>query len=466
MQSGKVLFVPRFPRPQADFPLLKSNTLAGFLLIAYYRVKARMFYQRASGSFTRVNCEVEANSDVSGIGVRGAFYAQAFFSILVLLFGIPPEAVLLSNFALQVSSMALIISAWLDNKIDVPHTIIASQFAVLLSACRVTSYDIPTGPHRLKVMAQIWLLDLVCRPPLLAFNILIWSAIRGLQRDRTQCPEGFGRWIFFSNLDLRQQSPYSTFALVYSWLDCAWEISRFVSEAIRAFWFPTDPGPETTASQLQPLQDDPRFWLLSKIFRYRHRNNPQMKWFFRLSMAHKIILMAFTITTVELSIQTNRLDTGENNWTFGQTFVLINAGAMLAAVISGYLSTHLWGRQVVWIRQNPLTFSSWATSVPCAGLVLSYFLLPWANAIHEREPDQPKWALLVGFLAIFWPLFTAIFTLFMVGCGLALLDLSGHPRVIPLARSFPSNYLRALTRPVRLAFQSDERPRADPHHEL
>lgn len=54
----------------------------------------------------------------------------------------PLDTILLSNIAIQGSSVALVLAAYLDKSIDVPHNIIASYFAVLLSTYRIISYNI------------------------------------------------------------------------------------------------------------------------------------------------------------------------------------------------------------------------------------------------------------------------------------------------------------------------------------
>jgi hypothetical protein len=97
-----------------------------------------------NGISIRVNCPVVTlDSDVLGIGVRGALYIQAAILILLTLFEIRPEDVFFSTLSIQVTSAALIGAAYFDRTIDVPHTLGASQFSVLFSACRITYYDLP-----------------------------------------------------------------------------------------------------------------------------------------------------------------------------------------------------------------------------------------------------------------------------------------------------------------------------------
>jgi hypothetical protein len=375
-----------------------------------------MFYANySSPQFRHVNCDVLANTDVSGIGVRGAFYTQAALSVLILLFGVSADGILLSNLSIQISCSALILSAYLDNSIDVPHTIIASQFAALLSACRITSYDVPPGPHRLKILSQIWLIDLVCRPLLLAFNFQIWSTILNLQNDPSQCPKGFGVWTLFATIELSRPSHSSTFAFVYCCIDCAWEVFRFLAEIIRTCVTETK-DPETIHTQ---LQHDPRVWFVHQIVRYKDtisRTN-QRKWLAHISLLYKSFLTIYTAVVVEATIERNKLTSGENNWSFGQVFALINMGGMMGVAITGYTSTHLWERQQGWIKQNPTYTTFWAVFILSACVLMPFYIVPMANTIHGRFP---LW-LTFFCLGIFpWP-FTAFLCTWLITGGCAVM---------------------------------------------
>src|SRR5271170_903626 len=158
-----------------------------------------MFYGR-NGTAIVVNCAVIPDSDVSGIGVRGAFYTQAVLLIFLSFFckgELRPGDIVLSNLSIQVTSVALIGAAYFGSSIDVPHTLVTSQFAILFSSCRITTYDLPKpflgDPTKgLKFASQAWLLDLVFRTLLLTFNISVWSTIRTIQNEPNACPDGVG----------------------------------------------------------------------------------------------------------------------------------------------------------------------------------------------------------------------------------------------------------------------------------
>ena len=139
-----------------------------------------MFYT-GSGSAFRVNCLLSANSDVSGIGVRIAFYVQAVIMTTLSRVSNKPHEILLSNLSVQITSLALISSAYFDTAIDVPHTLIASQFSILFSACRLSVYDLPAdclrSRHSMKVTSRIALVDIVYRWFLVLFNYGVWSTV-------------------------------------------------------------------------------------------------------------------------------------------------------------------------------------------------------------------------------------------------------------------------------------------------
>src|SRR5437773_12519616 len=103
-----------------------------------------MFYS-LNGSVITVNCEVVPNTDVSGVGVRGALYLQAGITIILSCYAKRPEEVQYTNLALQATSMAVIAATFFDPTVDVAHSLVASMFSVLFSSCRFTSYDLSTS---------------------------------------------------------------------------------------------------------------------------------------------------------------------------------------------------------------------------------------------------------------------------------------------------------------------------------
>lgn len=75
-----------------------------------------MFYTIENGSFTTVNCAIQPNPDVSGIGIRIAFYLQAFCSIIQIwnVTQSSPTDIVLTNLSLQVAGLSLIVAAYFD----------------------------------------------------------------------------------------------------------------------------------------------------------------------------------------------------------------------------------------------------------------------------------------------------------------------------------------------------------------
>src|SRR5579859_2601138 len=140
-----------------------------------------MFYSYNNRTDLVINCAVVPDSDVSGIGVRGAFYTQAIILILLSI-NIRTEDVFLSNLSIQITSAALLCAAWFSPTIDVPHTLVASQFAVMLSACRITPYDLPPRVLRTRegmiLTARMTLLDILFRTGLVLFNLRLWMMVR------------------------------------------------------------------------------------------------------------------------------------------------------------------------------------------------------------------------------------------------------------------------------------------------
>jgi|SRR5277367_378166 len=146
-----------------------------------------MFYNFANGVLVNVNCDPQPNPDVSGIGIRIALYLQAVFSILTGFGECSAADAILTNISLEVAALSLIQAAYFDSSIDIPHTIIVSHLAIMMSACRSTSNALSRqflqSREGIKTVSVVSVLDLIFRPFLLAFNLVLWSTIRELQRQ-------------------------------------------------------------------------------------------------------------------------------------------------------------------------------------------------------------------------------------------------------------------------------------------
>src|SRR5271155_1531665 len=217
-----------------------------------------------NGTSIRVNCQVTPDSDVSGIGVRGAFYIQAAIMVLLTCFKLQPDDAFFSNLSIQITSAALIGAAYFDPTIDVPHTLVASQFSVLFSACRITYYDLPLRCLRskaaTKIVSQIWALDILFRTGLTIFNYRVWSTIISLQDQPSVCEGGFGQWTILSSpVNLSVRHPATTFAFAYCVLDITWEVFQFVAQIAKTWAMET-----MSTVRSDDIALDPRFWCLRK----------------------------------------------------------------------------------------------------------------------------------------------------------------------------------------------------------
>jgi hypothetical protein len=81
-----------------------------------------MFTSTVNG-VTQVNCAVQPDSDISGIGVRWAFYLQALSAILLNLRAKSPSDIYLIDVTLLISSITFIAGTLFDPSIDVVHAI-------------------------------------------------------------------------------------------------------------------------------------------------------------------------------------------------------------------------------------------------------------------------------------------------------------------------------------------------------
>jgi hypothetical protein len=310
-----------------------------------------------NGTSIRVNCLVTPDSDVSGIGVRGALYIQTAIMILLTCFKLQPDDVFFSNLSIQITSAALIGAAYFDPTIDVPHTLVASQFSVLFSACRITYYDLPMLFLRYKaatkIVSQIWVLDILFRTGLTIFNYRVWSTIISLQNQPSVCEGGFGQWTILSSpIDLSVRHPVTTFAFAYCILDIMWEVFRFVAHITKTW------AVETISTVPSDDALDPRFWCLQKAVFYGLRKcgfiytqeaiyvTRLSKLMLVISFLRKWIVFIFVSIAIENTVVMNGLETAESHWTFGQIFAMVNTFSLVCILLNQGKSTMLSSRML------------------------------------------------------------------------------------------------------------------------
>ena len=280
-----------------------------------------MFYSR-SGPLLHVNCAVSPNADVSGIGVRVALYLQALIMITLSQFNNKPHEIVLSNLSLQIPALALISSAYFDTAIDVPHTLIASQFPTLFSACRISIYDLPvnylTSRSSVRITSRIAVVDIVFRWFLVLFNYTVWSSIVQLQKNPDACPDGFGQWFFFSPMDLNVTSSAITFVYVYTIMDIVWESMRLVMGFFKGWKLDS-----TVAEERLQWNIDSRQWIIANAVYSclskdsssvsRHQFMEKVCKFLRhLSLVQQICFLIFFIVAIEKTVTLNNFVPSEN----------------------------------------------------------------------------------------------------------------------------------------------------------
>ena len=293
-----------------------------------------MFYSY-NGSDIHVNCVTSPNSDVSGIGVRGALYLQAAMMIILSMLKQRPSDILFSNLSSQTTALALICATYFDPKVDVPHTLVASHFSILFSTCRISSYDILPSTLRsrtaYKISSRLWALDIVFRTILVLFNYHVWSTILAIQKDNPVCPEGFGEWAFWAiKLEVKDPSFATRFAYIYTIWDLVWEGFRYISGASRYGYH----GKDSFNALKSQIRFDPRYWFLRRMriilcqtseTQTSRSNTPSAGhiWMSRLQLVRKALFWLYIVVNIELTIRANNL-IAENQWTFGQIFSIVN----------------------------------------------------------------------------------------------------------------------------------------------
>jgi hypothetical protein len=417
---------------------LKSNRL----------IQPRRFMMFHRPPFIIFVCGVIVNTDVSGIGVRFALYLQAALSVLMQVVRARGHCtgIIASNIAIQVASVALVLAAYLDNSIDGPHAIIASQLAVLLSASRVTVYDVRQLSNRWRITCQILILDCVCRLILVLFNLHLWGSVLALQKQTSRCKEGFGTWVVF---DIATESPATKIAYWYAWLDFSWTMAWFLTETIRAYTV-------RNSSDIQlkrELKGDPRLWLLRRIFPCLSRN--RFTSLSTCSTSYKMVLWVITVVTVEITIAKNRIGTGENKWTFGQIVVMINLVAVVAAVAkplaTAFAATRLFDHIRNCGRVKYAHISMRCILVLSGALVLTYMLRSADGFVLQEGRSRG------GYIATFLIFLFIPYTLglFIICCMLFVLLTLFFERY-DLTNVIPRKTLRVLVLPILAAFGPED----------
>ena len=412
-----------------------------------------MFYRR-DGTSLIVNCAVTPDSDVSGIGVRGAFYTQALLLILLSFFcekELRPADIVFSNLSIQVSSAALIGAAYFDPTIDVPHTIITSQFAILFSVCRMTTYDLPKRFLRdpasgMKFASQAWLLDLVFRTLLLIFNCCVWSMILRVQHDPSVCPDGLGEWGFFTApIDVLKPQAATTFAFVYCFMDIAWDVFRIGAEFYRVL---STENTETFNERMSAqLIVDPRYWVIQQVLPETW-NTAITRWLVYFSGFRKLMILVFIIISVETTVRVNGLE-AENYWTYGQVFQMISMFYLLSVLVSRYVSSGVGGRHRDWLLTDP----HW---IFVLGLVGWVFGMSLGGFFMGNDPNgYALWAVLPWVSLIFgWVPFALVICLVMLFySGVVVFWTTYHERISVGICGYPIWFVSKLLAPIKLAFE-------------
>jgi tetratricopeptide (TPR) repeat protein len=337
-----------------------------------------MFYSY-NGTGFQINCQVVPNTDVSGVGVRWALFLQAFTTIILSALALEPSEILMTNISTQGTSLALIVATFFDPTVDIVHSIITSQFAVLFSICRITSLDIPLSlpPTRtsMKMFSRLQLLDFFFRTCLLSFNIQLWSTILKMQKENL-CPTGAGSWsFFFKKFNVSDHSWASTLALAYCIIDIISEFLRHFAVVMEEYISMDQSRTSTRKSW------DPRIKLLTALAdSFKITQTLGLFALIRpVALLYKLCSLVYVSANILQSINDNGL-TGEEYWTFGQIFSIANMVGTLAVLIAHVIpstvsaSPRFIGRYLLLLRVPG--FGKLGVPVMVASYIyIQYFLL-------------------------------------------------------------------------------------------
>jgi hypothetical protein len=127
-------------------------------------LRTGMFISNHNGELSRMNCALNLNANISGVGIRCAIYLQALLTFALKTDNSTshPVDIIVTNLSIQLTALYSISSTYLDDTID----IIASYFVfILLSACRTSSFDFSSeylqSSKGRQTLLWLWATDMV-----------------------------------------------------------------------------------------------------------------------------------------------------------------------------------------------------------------------------------------------------------------------------------------------------------------
>jgi hypothetical protein len=131
-----------------------------------------------------MNCALNPKVNISGLGI--CLQALLTFGLKTDHSTSLPLDIIVTNLVVQLAALYLIISIYLDDTIDIPHSVIASYFIFMLSASRNNSFDFP-AKFLQSIKGRLWATDMVFRPIMLASNFSVLLICRHVQTGQL-CP--------------------------------------------------------------------------------------------------------------------------------------------------------------------------------------------------------------------------------------------------------------------------------------
>ncbi|KAF8606084.1 hypothetical protein BDV93DRAFT_604624 [Ceratobasidium sp. AG-I] len=267
---------------------------------------------------------VQSSPDIVGLGVRLAFYVQAFLCFFMSFkFPIPQD--LTYRRTLQLTNCCLIVSAWIqyasEQSLSIVDTILVSMMSMMLFSCMfgaspgMTVYTTRFDPA-LCVISHI---------ATSAWGIVIWVQIKGCKSDAVVVL--FGRSISVANRG------FQIFAIFFfTYVGCAafmeiFPLLRSVYNSSRGSDIRNtlrlrrnDPSPRILWDLL--LRRNPQLIISLEregpefMIRDDRKDNHDM-WSF-----YSIFVWAVILASIEQTIQRNNQERAMSEWSFGQTLAV------------------------------------------------------------------------------------------------------------------------------------------------
>ena len=362
-----------------------------------------------SQSLAAIEGPLQANQDISGIGVRITIYVQAFINnILAFTVRNAEEAISINTLNLVVIA-TISLSSGFSQRPDWPHLVILYHYILLIQHSGVT-YNTAQRPFRASprfgsVMEHLSVLDLIVMPFFVMISGSLWLGLF-LARERfaeTECE--FGNWVLFGQVvDMKKGTlivvGYACAALLVGSsilssifdMTCRAAAVKRTIEAVYSYYGDdraSSPRPLPPKANIEVTGDYHSAWIWRQAERLGVELFGSKIGMRGIIICWRIFVWLYVIVTTEQIIAMNGF-AEENLLTYGQTFAVILLIIPFAILWTRCYRTYpefakffdsIQGQRVVWVTIGTTIGIAYAAAVYAQNEDANVQRAVWAIAI-------------------------------------------------------------------------------------